>query len=553
MISFSPALLITLLVSGLFFVSILCFKTVEASPDISGIIGSDTVWTQANSPYFFSGNVLVDNGITLTIEAGVTVNIDEYYLMVNGTLRGQGTETEKIQFNGGEIIFTQYSNGWNEQASFGCIIENANLTTSISSDVPLKLTNVNANAPISAVGSSIVSYSSLTAELSVGNSSIVSHCSLSAETSVGDLSTVTDNTITEDVVTGSLSTIANTNINGSVFSRSSSIVNNTITGTIRIINTNSAGSEIRNNTIRGGGAHWYYGLAPFPRYATHPYTVIDVSEGTVAISNNTIISYNLYSQLPESEFDGGYGITTQVTCIADIHNNVISGGFVRGINVVGSATIQDNFIINNSGGIAIGKSHYDYELIVSDGELTIRDNILVNNSIGIGGPAVNGYSSGDSAATKARKVTIESNLIVGSQTGVGVGLKDVNSNIQKNTITNYSVAVTLTSCPSATINFNNIQNCTKSIMLTDTIANIDATNNWWGTTDTEAIAQTIYDYYDDFYLGKVNFTPFLTEPTPEAMSTELPDLPEFPSWIILPLCLLSTIVAVFLRTRLRIK
>ena len=38
---------------------------------------------------------------------------------------------------------------------------------------------------------------------------------------------------------------------------------------------------------------------------------------------------------------------------------------------------------------------------------------------------------------------------------------------------------------------------------------IDATNNYWGTTNQSDIASLIYDFYDDFNLGKVNFTPFL--------------------------------------------
>jgi hypothetical protein len=36
---------------------------------------------------------------------------------------------------------------------------------------------------------------------------------------------------------------------------------------------------------------------------------------------------------------------------------------------------------------------------------------------------------------------------------------------------------------------------------------IDATNNWWGTTITSIIDANIYDYYDDFTLGKVNYQP----------------------------------------------
>jgi len=40
---------------------------------------------------------------------------------------------------------------------------------------------------------------------------------------------------------------------------------------------------------------------------------------------------------------------------------------------------------------------------------------------------------------------------------------------------------------------------------------IDATNNWWCTTDPEEISSRIYDVYDDNALGRIVFEPFLTE------------------------------------------
>jgi hypothetical protein len=45
---------------------------------------------------------------------------------------------------------------------------------------------------------------------------------------------------------------------------------------------------------------------------------------------------------------------------------------------------------------------------------------------------------------------------------------------------------------------------------------VNATYNWWGTTNTQAINQTIYDFKYDFELGVGTFVPFLTAPNPEA-------------------------------------
>lgn len=99
--------------------------TVQAYTDVNGVINSDKTWTKANSPYSLTGPVAVNSGVTLTIEAGTAVNLNDYYIQVNGTLIAKGTSTNLINFNGGGITFTSASKSWNEQTGSGCIIENA--------------------------------------------------------------------------------------------------------------------------------------------------------------------------------------------------------------------------------------------------------------------------------------------------------------------------------------------------------------------------------------------------------------------------------------------
>jgi len=66
---------------------------------------------------------------------------------------------------------------------------------------------------------------------------------------------------------------------------------------------------------------------------------------------------------------------------------------------------------------------------------------------------------------------------------------------------------------------------------------INATYNWWGTTNETLIDENIYDYYDDYNLGKVLYKPYLRVPAV---------IPEFLSTIILPLLMLSTLTVTVL-------
>jgi parallel beta-helix repeat protein len=115
--------------------------------------------------------------------------------------------------------------------------------------------------------------------------------------------------------------------------------------------------------------------------------------------------------------------------------------------------------------------------------------------------------------------TIEKNLIINNAKGIAMGY-NAKPVIRHNTIANNSDGIY---CPTkaSTINYNNIQNNSNYNLFLGSKDNIDATYNWWGTTDTQTINQTIYDFKKDFGLGKVTFVPFLTEPNPEA-----PEMPE---------------------------
>jgi hypothetical protein len=142
------AFVIALVVSGFSFAGVLMCASAQGTTVSSMIITSDITWTKANSPYTFTGPVGVAEGVTLTIESGVTVNFVTYYLEVNGTLHARGSTTSNIffisyhpegQYTMGSIRFMSSSTGWNEQTGSGSIIENTvfdSVSVSINSGSP---------------------------------------------------------------------------------------------------------------------------------------------------------------------------------------------------------------------------------------------------------------------------------------------------------------------------------------------------------------------------------------------------------------------------------
>ena len=103
----------------------------QTSTQVGGIIDSDATWTLANSPYSLTGDVQVSNGTTLTIEAGVTVNFDSYFMNVSGTLIAVGNQTSKIAITGSG---KGYSGEWEGRIAFqntssNSIIDYAQITS----------------------------------------------------------------------------------------------------------------------------------------------------------------------------------------------------------------------------------------------------------------------------------------------------------------------------------------------------------------------------------------------------------------------------------------
>jgi hypothetical protein len=315
-------LVVLVVINGITFVNYPKSEMVQANANVMNMINASTIWTKENSPFTLAEDVLISNGVSLTIEPGVIVNLGAHYIKVNGTLIAKGSSTRQIQFNGGEIIFAENCTGWNELTGSGSIIENAVLnSTTISSTVSLK-----------------ISKNSISAEILVGASSLVTDNIITGRVTADGSSVVSGNAINGGIVTSSL------------FSEYPTVIsNNTImdgsTGG-RILPNQPVGIEasgfaiVTNNTIVGNNVENSYGV---------------IGEWDVIISNNIVNGWKTGIRVT-SDLNryGGHPLIEK-----NLVTNNTEGIFIETEyrDWVGTQvpTVRDNTISNNSLGI---KLHY---------------------------------------------------------------------------------------------------------------------------------------------------------------------------------------------------
>lgn len=90
-------------ISGTCAAAVLLCAAMALGDDVPATIDSDTTWTVSASPYNINQDVTIAEGVTLTIEPGVTVFFTfQTSLFVHGELIAQGTEDTVILFTGDE-------------------------------------------------------------------------------------------------------------------------------------------------------------------------------------------------------------------------------------------------------------------------------------------------------------------------------------------------------------------------------------------------------------------------------------------------------------------
>jgi hypothetical protein len=280
--------------------------------------------------------------------------------------------------------------------------------------------------------------------------------------------------------------------------------------TLQVMGTLNARGTSDNNIILFSS----YSGNPTSIYLTYSSTNWNESTGTGSIIENSILSSTYISIVNCSpKISNNYFTNNRITSIGISGGSplILNNAFniqATGISITSgssaSPTISSNFIKCNSGSSSYGINAGNNNAYISDnnitgcytgvyatGNSTITRNLIRSNT--------NGISISGSMAT------IENNIITSNNYGINGG-----GTVRNNTIGNNQVGI-LASIGSSNISQNNIFSNTQFSISMSTLNSIDATNNWWGTTDISAINQTIYDYKNSTMFGRVTFTPVLSD------------------------------------------
>ena len=239
------------------------------------------------------------------------------------------------------------------------------------------------------------------------------------------------------------------------------------------------------------------------------YCVIEYAYDA-GIEINSASPYISFNKIQYNTGSDGAGISLK-SSLSVIENNEISYNRLGGAIYCykSSPTILGNIMSGNTGSAAVIN-------LDSCSNTTVKNNNIVDNprTWYQGHPT----SENDGIFTYYSSAKIEGNII--SNNGASNIFISPGSNITALWNELYSPELSInvfigTIYPVTTsFHYNNITTTGNNYLfyLSGCPTDIDASYNWWGTTDVVTIDNEIWDYYDDITLGKVLYSPIASSP-----------------------------------------
>lgn len=437
----------------------------NAQTQVSGIISSNTTWELAKSPYIVTSNILISTGIKLTIEAGVTVKVNQgLYIKNEGILFANGTENKKITFESSST--NPAKNNWigiKIRSTGGSSIDNSQkyISGSIFKFVRVK------NAE-----KAIFIYN---AGMYISNSEFENN-------TYGIEIRGTDGVVIDQ-------SLFNNNVAGlwSEYESYSDEYVNDITNTFIKNNT------FANNTIG-----------------------IDLCMNQTVFDNLNIINNIIYNNNIGIDFGGG-GYGPKINDVLIKHNSIFKN-YSYGVmldRVYGTSEFLDNplnefklvftenIVVDNLGSALVFEYSVAKFKIFKNIFKTVDPNTICIGTIG--SPSANNHLFTQNSIFSKGK-----NIYLGGDSYYYSNNLTFTYNLISNSSNNEMVDIKYGS--GHIFNYNNIINTSNiaTHIKNETSNVINAENNHFGTIDDNKIKSMIVDYNDDFELGVVDYTPYLT-------------------------------------------
>ena len=496
---------------------------------VSGYISENTTWTLAGSPYVLVGDAIVEPDVFLTIEPGVVVKfasganlVIDGGLIERAGLIAHGNSTHKITFTSnattpapGDWGGIKTMNGGHQEVSWSTI-EYSNNGLHGNCEV-LQCSFDKNNAGIS--GSNI----------DVANSNFTRNdVGVSGSNAKITLCTFEENGQGVDVAEEGAAVLSHSafyNNTNAIYLRWRSYVRilgcrvtqNKATG---ISCEPSVGGSIENTNVTYNSGD---GIAQFGG---------DIRNCSISNNNgNGVSAASIYDSTVSN--NGGFGVQfgkTMSNC--RVSNNSGIGVIALGSPVWGESTVEYSEISGNLFGIEV-PSHREGT------DLTVSHSYIHNNlESGIVAFIPSSAQYAGRASLRVKNSIVDSNGKFGIRMNVTVqypypweAILDIpeiiNSVISNHSIgalgkfgvvsgsaikSNCQIGLSVVSVPDS-ICWNNIYD--NGYNIENDIAfgkDVNATHNWWGTTNETSIEEHIYDHYDDANLSRVWYKPYLSSP-----------------------------------------
>ena len=368
----------------------------------SGNVSTTATWTQSG-PYLIDGDITVDNLKTLTISAGLTIYVNQYYyFLVYGTLVADGSDVSPIVFTSNQSSPApgDWAGIYFFSADAGCILDYcefyyAGYSTRVSGAIQQNSSGTNVS-----ITNCIISYSQTSGIYSFSGSDIplISSCNFTNNTLYGinifanGFYNVSDNSFTDN--SGGDVLLRGASITGShTWTQDGNII---IGGDITV--NNSATLNISPGiTFKFNGNYklTIYGTLIANANAENPITFTSVSNtpgSWIGIdiydpdAQCTLNYCNIYYAGSTSGINGN--IRFYLSSQNDILTNCnISNGSSSGVYIQSSTPVIKNCIISNnafhgiylnSGGVTLGSSNSEWNEIKNNTQYGFYNNLATN-------------------------------------------------------------------------------------------------------------------------------------------------------------------------------